>query len=82
MDERIKRVLSIFLENNNKAIILGAWGCGVFRLKPSMISKIFYKYLKNKNSIFYNKFNNVTFSILGGPEKNRIEFEKYFLNLN
>ena len=56
---RIKFVLDIAKDNNIKTIILGAFGCGVFKQNPEEVANIFKELL-----IFgeYN-FNNVYFAI-------------------
>ena len=56
---RIKFILDIAEDNNIKTIILGAFGCGVFRQNPEEVANIFKELL-----IFggYN-FNNIYFAI-------------------
>ena len=59
LHSRIKFVLDIAEDNNIKTIILGAFGCGVFKQNPEEVANIFKKLL-----IFGNySFNNVYFVI-------------------
>lgn len=41
MDARIRKILSLALENNPSVIVLGAFGCGVFGNKKEVVYKIF-----------------------------------------
>jgi TIGR02452 family protein len=45
MINRIKKILLIAALNNNKAIVLGAYGCGVFRNKTEDVAEYFRKVL-------------------------------------
>lgn len=59
MKKRIKFVLDIMQRNNQKTIILGAFGCGVFKNDPKKVASIFNMYL---TSGFYN-FDKIIFAI-------------------
>lgn len=61
--DRTSKVLSLFASKNCDALILGAWGCGVFKNDPVVVSKIFSDLL-SKKGIFYGRFKTVLFSIL------------------
>lgn len=41
--ERARMVLNIAKKNKVNTLILGAWGCGVFRQDPEEVAKIFYE---------------------------------------
>ena len=41
MSKRIEKVLSLCAKNNNRTLILGAWGCGVFQNDPNTIANLF-----------------------------------------
>lgn len=60
MLNRAEKVLSIAVENGNKNIVLGAWGCGVFRNSVYDIAEIFKILLFDKNYI--SLFDNVIFA--------------------
>lgn len=66
MEERIDRVLSIAVENNQTHIVLGAWGCGAFGNSPDLIADMFFETLTNK---FKNCFEEVHFSILDNSKE-------------
>lgn len=66
MKRRIKKVLAISLENKHKAIVLGAWGCGVFQNEPNDIAEYFSEIIKND---FANKFEKIVFAIYSNNEK-------------
>lgn len=65
MYERCKRILEICILNKNQAIILGAFGCGVFGNDPSEIADIFHRLLVEEKYGCYFKV--VDFAILGKP---------------
>lgn len=60
--EKIKTILRIGLVNGHNALILGAWGCGIFHNPPLHIAKLFREVFIDHE--FYNKFRRVTFAIL------------------
>lgn len=77
MAERIHSILAIAAENNHNILILGAWGCGVFKNEPHDIALQFAKCLKEPNGKFYNVFERVIFAV--GKEERQINaFGKYF----
>lgn len=83
MRERISRVFELAMKYDNKYLILGAWGCGVFKNEPNMIAKIFAEVIRDR---YYNTFEHIVFAILDHPKKQTInkfiyEFEKIF-NIN
>lgn len=60
MLNRAEKILSIAVENGNQNIVLGAWGCGVFRNSVEDIAEIFRILLFEKNYI--SLFDNVIFA--------------------
>ena len=44
---RIRSILMVAKSHNVEDLILGAYGCGVFRCDPDMVSKIFFRLLKD-----------------------------------
>jgi len=77
--ERIEHILNLFLENGCDALVLGAWGCGVFRNSPEMVAKLFAEKLL-ANGKFLNVFKYIVFSIPENPKNNvnSLAFEKAF----
>lgn len=71
MTQRISKLLAIAIEHGYKHLILGAWGCGVFRNDPSEIAKLFSEALLDGGR-FNNRFENVTFAVLDGTSDERI----------
>ncbi len=66
MRRRIKKVLAISLENKHKALVLGAWGCGVFQNEPKEIATYFKEIIE---SDFFNKFEKIVFAVYSKNEK-------------
>ncbi|MDH6251586.1 uncharacterized protein (TIGR02452 family) [Chryseobacterium sp. H1D6B] len=61
MDTRIDKMLALALKQGNQTLILGAWGCGVFRNDPKDIAQLFKKHLQGN---YKNKFKKVVFAVL------------------
>mmetsp|Transcript_26169 Transcript_26169/g.61030 ORF Transcript_26169/g.61030 Transcript_26169/m.61030 type:complete len:356 (-) Transcript_26169:88-1155(-) len=59
--ERIGRVLEVFWRNGVQDVVLGAWGCGVFRNDPLMVASLFKEHLEGD---FRCHFRHVIFAIL------------------
>ncbi|MBW4513283.1 MAG: TIGR02452 family protein [Scytonematopsis contorta HA4267-MV1] len=80
LQERGSKLLSLAVIHNCDALVLGAWGCGVFRNDPSMVAQMFSDFLLPEGQ-FWGRFKSVLFSILdSSPEqKTFTEFHKRFL---
>ena len=61
MQRRVERVLGVLAARNHLAIVLGAWGCGVFRNRPEAIAPLFMQSLSGP---FRGAFERVRFSVL------------------
>lgn len=73
MDIRTDKMLSLALHQGNETLILGAWGCGVFRNDPKEIAGLFKKYLQGK---YKNMFKRVVFAVLTKKEEMVKPFEE------
>ncbi|MEO1260431.1 MAG: TIGR02452 family protein [Bacteroidota bacterium] len=60
MRRRIEKVLAIALANDHRIIVLGAWGCGVFRNNPDDMARYFRGVIDAK---FDNAFEKIVFAI-------------------
>lgn len=63
MKDRMQKILEMFILAGKKNIVLGAYGCGVFKNDPIDIANNWKTLLYNKGYVKY--FDSVTFSILG-----------------
>lgn len=61
--ERAARVLALAVDFGTDALVLGAWGCGVFGNDPQQVAEIFYS-LFQPGGEFENRFTTVLFSVL------------------
>jgi len=79
MLRRIDKILALFYTNGVKHLILGAWGCGVFRNNPEDIAGYFAHYIK-KGGKYGNCFDTVVFAVYDNSKKqeNISAFEKVF----
>ena len=77
--DRGAKVLSLATSHNCDALILGAWGCGVFRNDPAIVSQMFAEYLL-PNCPFFGRFKLVLFSVLDSSKEQKIfpEFQSQF----
>lgn len=62
--ERAGRVLSVAALHGHDAIVLGAWGCGVFQNDPTEVATIFREALDGP---FHGVFARVVFAVLDDP---------------
>ncbi|MFK7077929.1 TIGR02452 family protein [Flavobacterium oreochromis] len=58
--QRIKKVLHIANQQKVDTLILGAWGCGVFRNDPQMVAELFKKVIDQE---YTNAFKQIVFAI-------------------
>jgi uncharacterized protein (TIGR02452 family) len=63
MPSRIEKVLSLAVLHGHDALVLGAWGCGVFGNDPDRVAEWFSLYL-NGEGRFRSAFRTVTFAVL------------------
>lgn len=80
MINRIKKILLIAALNNNRAVVLGAYGCGVFRNKAEDVAEYFRKVLnEDEYKLFFDK---IVFAIYdNSADKTKIRvFEHALLN--
>jgi uncharacterized protein (TIGR02452 family) len=77
MRERIVRVLAIAATHGHDALVLGAWGCGVFKNDPAEIAGLFAAALRGP---FAGAFAAVVFAVLDTSHERRFigPFERAF----
>ena len=59
---KIRLMLSLAAKNGVKNLILGAWGCGVFKNNPEVISGYFHEILVSE--CYSGSFNQVIFAVI------------------
>jgi uncharacterized protein (TIGR02452 family) len=72
---RAERVLSLAVCRGHDSVILGAWGCGVFKNHPAVCARIWAALLRGK---FCGAFKAVAFPVMG-PSANREAFKAVLL---
>jgi uncharacterized protein (TIGR02452 family) len=79
MERRTDLMLALAASQGCKTLILGAWGCGVFRNDPQQIAEIFSSRLLHGGQ-FHNVFRRIVFAIPVFSKKsvNFGVFEKVF----
>lgn len=65
---RVWRVLGIAAAHGHDALVLGAWGCGVFGSSPAQVAALFDEALRGE---FAGAFSRVTFAVLDSSEERR-----------
>ena len=72
---RATRVLQVIHAHGHKHLVLGAWGCGVFRNPPEAVAHIFSALLRSGGE-FEGVFEEVLFSVLD-KTKNKAAFRAF-----
>ncbi|MBD2690899.1 TIGR02452 family protein [Anabaena catenula] len=73
---RTSKVLSLAVEGGCDALILGAWGCGVFKNDPEVVAQIFADFLLPGGQ-FWGRFKSVIFSVLDNSKQQETFTEFY-----
>lgn len=73
MYKRMELILNLFAEKGCETIVLGAFGCGVFKNEPEEIAKNWVALLKKNHY-----FKNVVMCVLDNKGKTYSIFKKYF----
>lgn len=60
LERRAAQVLAIAVAQKHRNIILGAWGCGVFRNDPALVAQVFANLLRGT---YHGAFEHVVFAI-------------------
>lgn len=50
-------------KEEEEVLVLGAWGCGVFRFPPEICASLFHSLLIPPSSPFHNAFKHIVFAI-------------------
>lgn len=62
------KLLSLAADNGCDALVLGAWGCGVFRNESSIVAQMFADLLL-ANNLFWGRFKSVVFSVFDSSKQ-------------
>lgn len=78
---RAKQVLLVAASEGHRVLVLGAWGCGVFRNDPRLVATTFFDLLRSDE--FAGVFDRVVFPIYDRkvPSANRAAFERAAANV-
>lgn len=68
MRDRIHRVLAVAYRHGHESLVLGAWGCGVFRNDPAQVAGWFSEALREGR--FRGAFRHVCFAVLDSTAQN------------
>lgn len=69
---RVEGVLAVAAEHGYRRLVLGAWGCGVFRNDPAMVARVFADHLRR--GAWRGRFEAIRFSVLdGAPDRTIFE---------
>ena len=63
MHQRIEKILSVAVVRGHRNLVLGAWGCGVFKNNPAEVAAYFRHYLA-EDALFRHAFAKVAFAVL------------------
>jgi uncharacterized protein (TIGR02452 family) len=62
LTERAGRVLAVAAHHGVQTLVLGAWGCGVFRNDPATVAQVFRRHLAD-GGVFAGRFARVVFAV-------------------
>ena len=79
MAGRVEKVLAYAASEGIGHLLLGAWGCGVFRNDPRLIARLFHEALLGEHG-WAAKFRRVVFAVYDptGTSENRVPFQEAF----
>ena len=60
---RAGKILALAAHHQCDALVLGAWGCGVFQNDPATVAAIFAGYLRPPDGAFSHRFRHVLFAL-------------------
>ena len=60
--QRAGKVLALAADHRCEALVLGAWGCGVFQNDPATVARVFADYLR-PDGVFDGRFRHVSFAV-------------------
>jgi len=77
LEERAGHVLAAAAEHGHRTLVLGAWGCGVFRNDPAHVAAVFHRWL---TGTFRATFERVVFAVWerSSAQGNRAAFDRQF----
>ncbi|WP_241780085.1 TIGR02452 family protein, partial [Streptomyces wadayamensis] len=77
---RAERVLEVAAAQGVRRLVLGAWGCGVFRNDPAEVAGAFRRLLTAPGARFATTFDTVVFAVLDRSKAGttRSAFERTF----
>lgn len=67
MENRIRKIIYLAAQQHTDILVLGAFGCGVFKNDDKKVAKMFYKILEEEQMKYC--FDEVIFSIYDNPQK-------------
>jgi hypothetical protein len=73
LSARAAKVLAVFWASGLRRLVLGAWGCGVFRNPPDTVAAAFAHHL-GPSGAFFSKFELVTFAAMPVTRACRLTF--------
>jgi uncharacterized protein (TIGR02452 family) len=83
MEHRMNCVFAVAVSTGMRNLVLGAWGCGVFRNDPDLIARLFARRLTSPDS-WRHFFDRIIFAVLDTtPDtRNRLPFERHLAGLD
>jgi len=78
--DKIRLMISLAAKNGVQNLILGAWGCGVFKNDPNLMSQYFSEVLIGEG--YSVDFKNVVFAVINDHNSVGNNYDIFYKNLN
>lgn len=78
--DKIRLMISLAAKNGVQNLILGAWGCGVFKNDPNLMSQYFSEVLIGEG--YSVDFKNVVFAVINDHNSVGKNYDIFYKNLN
>ena len=75
LEDRIRYIIKVAIENKTDCLVLGAFGCGAFKNPPFIVASAFKKVLIDEGLLTY--FDEVVFAVLAVKDKDTENFDTF-----
>ena len=81
MEDRINKIIDFIIEKSPSCVILGAFGCGVFKNNPNIIANLFKEAITSRSTELNNRNIKIVFAIYD-KDKTSVNYNTFLKVLN